>query len=107
LSTSSSIAPAGRGLRQVTRVMVEVGVAAGIEPDALRFCFDVVAEGTPARGAELAIERIALQARCRECACEFEPVRLVSPCPSKGIIVKKQPRGQSRRGEFRTRIRPM
>jgi hydrogenase nickel incorporation protein HypA/HybF len=65
----------------VSRVTVEVGAAAGVEPDALRFCFDIVAADTLARGAELAIEMIALQARCRNCACEFEPARLVSSCP--------------------------
>ena len=69
------------GVHAVTRVTLEIGMAAGVEPDALRFCFDIVAADTVARGAELAIETIALQARCRDCACEFEPVRLVSPCP--------------------------
>jgi len=34
------------GVHAVTRVVVEVGVAAGVEPDALRFCFDVVAADT-------------------------------------------------------------
>jgi hydrogenase nickel incorporation protein HypA/HybF len=61
--------------------VVEVGLAAGVEPDALRFCFDLVAADTLAQGAELAIESITLQARCRNCACEYEPARLVSSCP--------------------------
>jgi len=72
------------GLHAVTRVVVEVGIAAGVAPDALRFCFDVVAADTLARGAELAIETITLQARCRTCACEFEPPRLISSCPRCG-----------------------
>ena len=72
------------GLHVVTRVVLEVGVGAGVEPDALLFCFDVVAEGTLASGAELAIETITLQARCRNCACEFEPAHLVACCPRCG-----------------------
>jgi Zn finger protein HypA/HybF involved in hydrogenase expression len=36
-------------------------MAACVEPDALRFCFDLVTADTLARGAELAIETIALQ----------------------------------------------
>jgi hydrogenase nickel incorporation protein HypA/HybF len=41
---------AAERLRTVTRV-VEVGAAAGVDPEALRFCFDAVAEATAARGA--------------------------------------------------------
>ena len=87
------------GLREVTRVVVEVGAAAGVEPDALRFCFDVVAEGSLARGAELAIETVALQARCRDCACEFKPARLVSACPRCGSFAPLLLRGR----EFRVK----
>jgi Zn finger protein HypA/HybF involved in hydrogenase expression len=43
-----------------------------------------VAANTLAQGAELAIDTITLQARCRNCACEFEPARLVSSCPQCG-----------------------
>jgi hydrogenase nickel incorporation protein HypA/HybF len=72
------------GMHSVTRVVVEVGVAAGVEPDALRFCFDTVATGTLAQGAELAIETIELRACCRSCGCEFAPARMVSSCPCCG-----------------------
>jgi hydrogenase nickel incorporation protein HypA/HybF len=81
----------------VTRVVVEVGVAAGVEPDALRFCFDIVAADTMARGAELAIETITLQARCRDCAYEFEPERLVSSCPRCGSYAPHLLRGRELR----------
>ncbi len=55
------------GRRTVTRVVVEIGVAAGVDPEGLRFCFDVVADDTVAHGAELAIARVAPRARCRCC----------------------------------------
>ena len=87
------------GVHAVTRVTLEVGMAAGVEADALRFCFDVVAADTLARGAELAIETIALQARCRDCNCEFEPVRLVSSCPRCGSYAPLLLRGR----EFRVK----
>ena len=85
------------GVHAITRVVVEVGVAAGVEPHALRFCFDVVAADTMARGAELAIETITLQARCRNCACEFEPARLVSSCPGCGSYAPHLLRGRELR----------
>jgi hydrogenase nickel incorporation protein HypA/HybF len=50
-------------LRTVTRVAVAVGAAAGVDPEALRFCFDVVVEETMAREAELVIERVRLRER--------------------------------------------
>ncbi|BAI75130.1 hydrogenase nickel incorporation protein (plasmid) [Azospirillum sp. B510] len=76
---------AGReGLRRVTRVTVDIGVASAIDPDALLFCFPIVTEDTPAAGAELAVNRIALQARCAACGADFSPESLISPCPACG-----------------------
>jgi hydrogenase nickel incorporation protein HypA/HybF len=72
------------GVDRVSRVTIEVGVAAGVEPDALQFCFECVAADTIAQGAELAIEMIPLRGRCRECACEFAPKRMFSACPRCG-----------------------
>ena len=75
---------AREGLRTVSRVVIEVGVAAGVEREALRFCFDALAEETLAQGAELAIVPIALRARCRSCKCDFAPLSLISACPECG-----------------------
>ena len=69
-------------LGTVTRVAVEVGAAAGVDPEALRFCFDVVAEETIARGAEFVIAGVPLRARCRSCRHEFEPGTRLAPCPA-------------------------
>jgi hydrogenase nickel incorporation protein HypA/HybF len=40
---------------RVVRVVVEVGRLTAVMPDALRFCFEVVAKGTAAEGASLDI----------------------------------------------------
>jgi hydrogenase nickel incorporation protein HypA/HybF len=85
------------GVNVVTRVNLEIGTAAGVEPDALRFCFHIVTADTIAHGAELAIETIALQARCRDCACRFVPANLVSSCPRGGSYAPLLERGR----EFR------
>lgn len=87
------------GVHAVTRITLEVGVAAGIEPDALRFCFDVIAADSLVEGAELAVETIALQAKCLDCACEFEPTQLVSSCPRCGSYATLLERGR----EFRVK----
>ncbi len=53
--------------RKILRVVLEIGKLSAIEPDAIRFCFDVCCEGTLAEGAELEIIEIPAQARCRQC----------------------------------------
>src|SRR5208283_3050630 len=40
-------------IARISRVVVEIGIAASVEPDALLFCFPIVADETPAAGAEL------------------------------------------------------
>jgi len=70
--------------RAVTRVTVAVGVGAGVDAEALRFCWDVAAEETAARGAELVIGEVPLGARCRSCGHEFEPGAVLAPCPACG-----------------------
>ena len=71
-------------LRAVTRVVLEIGTAAGVEIEALRFCFDLVTKDTLAQGAVLAIDVVSLQARCRSCAANFIPDHAVSACPQCG-----------------------
>ncbi|HUN40454.1 MAG TPA: hydrogenase maturation nickel metallochaperone HypA [Acetobacteraceae bacterium] len=75
---------AREGLRKVTRVILEIGTAAAVEPQALCFCFDLVAADTVVHGAELAIETVALRARCQRCLCEFSPAALYECCPECG-----------------------
>ena len=75
---------AAERLRTVTRVVVEVGAAAGVDPEAFRFCFEAVTEETAATGAELAIMKVPRRVRCRTCRHEFEPAAALAPCPACG-----------------------
>ncbi|MFI5719556.1 hydrogenase maturation nickel metallochaperone HypA [Nocardia sp. NPDC051750] len=65
--------------RSVYHVTVEIGALATVLPEALRFCFELATEGTPAQGASLEIVEAAGVARCRMCGAEFvvtDPVLL-------------------------------
>jgi hydrogenase nickel incorporation protein HypA/HybF len=42
---------------RVLRIVLEVGLLTAVEPEALRFCFEVVAAGTVAQDAVLDIRR--------------------------------------------------
>ena len=66
--------------RAVSRVVLEIGSFSGVMPDALEFCFDVAAKGTPLDGAVLEIRRIEARAHCRACGAEFTQSTLFSPC---------------------------
>ena len=66
--------------RPVSRVVLEVGTLAGLMTDTIRFCFDVVTEGTPLHGATLEIRRIEARGRCRACGAQFTQQTLFSPC---------------------------
>ncbi|WP_149181516.1 hydrogenase maturation nickel metallochaperone HypA [Streptomyces sp. TRM49041] len=59
------------GAEGVESVRLRVGALAGVVPDALRFCFDLAAEGTPVAGAVLVVEDVAARARCAGCDGAF------------------------------------
>ena len=66
--------------RTVRRVTLEVGKLTCVMPDALRFCFDLVAAGTALDGARLDIREIEARAQCRVCGAEFVQPALSSSC---------------------------
>lgn len=69
---------------RVVRVRVLAGAASGVVPDALRFAFSVLAEGTRAAGAEIAMRTVAARALCRACGETFEFHGLLGQCPRCG-----------------------
>jgi hydrogenase nickel incorporation protein HypA/HybF len=75
------------GPTRVTAVHVRIGRVSGVVPDAVRFCFDLVAEGTPVEGARLEITEPEGRARCRGCAAEFgvDDLLLLCACGSADV----------------------
>ena len=59
------------GAHHVHRIVLRVGTLSGVEIEALRFAFDVVAASTIAAGAELAIETVDARAYCQTCDADF------------------------------------
>lgn len=73
-----------QGYSQVKTVWLEIGQFAGVEEEALRFCFDVVCKNTLAENARLEIINTPAKSWCMQCA---EPVIIkerFSPCPQCG-----------------------
>jgi hydrogenase nickel incorporation protein HypA/HybF len=60
------------GDERVLAVWLEVGALVAVVPDALRFCFDVCAQGTRLEGARLDIAEVPGRGRCRSCGVTLE-----------------------------------
>ena len=69
------------GEHRVLEVRLRVGRLSGVVPDAMRFCFDLVTEGTPLQGATLDIEEPEGTATCRRCGSTFALPDLILLCP--------------------------
>ena len=82
-----SIVSEHAGSKPVRRVRLEIGKLSAIMPDAIRFCFDVVARGTVLEGAELEIIEIPGKALCRSCgeAVNLETVIGICSCGSRDL----------------------
>ena len=74
------VAEHARG-RKVGRVTLEIGMCAGVAIDAVRFCFDLAAQGTALDGASLEIREIEARALCAACGIDFVQKTLYMPCP--------------------------
>ena len=72
---------AEHAIESISRVRLKVGELKAVEPMTLTACFDVVAEGTVAGGAELVIETVAVTARCSGCGGSFRVIRYDFTCP--------------------------
>ncbi len=65
----------------ITCVRLDIGALSGVVPDSVRFCFDLVTEGTNLEGARLEITQQAGRCTCHTCGEEFEPDDLIALCP--------------------------
>ena len=73
--------------RRIAVVCLEIGRVSGIEPDALRFCFELVTADTTLAGAELEILEPPGRAHCRSCRTDFDvsSCMLLCPCGSADV----------------------
>ncbi len=70
--------------KSVKRVTLEIGRLSCVEPEALRFCFASVMQGTLAATAELEIIEMPGRGRCEACAAEFSLESRYDACPECG-----------------------
>ncbi len=68
----------------VRGVTLEIGLLSQVEPEAMRFCFDVVCNGSIAEGATLNIIQNPGQAWCMQCADSKTISQRGTACPDCG-----------------------
>ena len=69
------------GATVINTVEIEVGRLAGVEIDALEFCFEVARRDTLAAGAELVIHDIPGVGHCPDCDKDVEVDFFMAVCP--------------------------
>ena len=70
-----------QGFSRVRTVWLEIGRFAGVETEAMRFCFDAVTRGTLAEGATLEIIDLPGRAWCMDCGDTVTLDQRYDPCP--------------------------
>lgn len=69
---------------KITQVTLEIGKLSCVEPEALRFGFDVVMKGSLAEHAELFITELDGLGLCQQCGQQSVMKTLHDPCASCG-----------------------
>ncbi|MBF0486724.1 MAG: hydrogenase maturation nickel metallochaperone HypA [Nitrospirae bacterium] len=59
------------GHTAIEKIILSIGAASGVMPDALSFAFDVIKQDTIAAGAVLCINAVPVSGVCSDCKGEF------------------------------------
>lgn len=69
---------------RVSTVWLEIGQLAGVEVEAMKFCFDAVMRGSLADGAQLEIVSTPGSGWCMQCAATVALSEIFGACPQCG-----------------------
>lgn len=72
------------GAQRITDLYLVVGQLSSIIDESVQFYWDIIADGTPAKGAQLHFKRIPLELSCLDCNNIFAPLQDDFACPQCG-----------------------
>ncbi len=75
-----------RGAARVSAVSLVVGETSGVIPESVQMYFDLIAENTPAAGAQLRVRVIKPEMHCPACDKNFIRPRFSFACPDCGTL---------------------
>lgn len=67
--------------QHIEKVGVRIGALAGVEPDALRFCFEVLVKDSDLEPLELEIQYLSRRHECMVCGESFDAAYEDTACP--------------------------
>jgi hydrogenase nickel incorporation protein HypA/HybF len=70
--------------KRISRIAMRIGELSGAEPEALRFAFEAMSQGTIAEHASIEFERTRVGRRCLGCGADFDGRSEADPCPQCG-----------------------
>lgn len=70
--------------RRICKVGVRIGELAGVDPEAMRFCFEALVQDTDLEPLELDVDYRPRRHECRNCGCDFPSPLEGLPCPRCG-----------------------
>ena len=73
-----------QGFERVKTVWLEIGTLSSVEPEAMRFSFDVVTKGTLADHSRLEIIKVQGEAWCMQCSKRVPVKQRFDACPDCG-----------------------
>lgn len=76
--------PETAGAPRLLNLKIRVGALSGVDPDALQFALESLAEGTLLEDAQLELIRIPGSAHCPACCAQKTIEFQLSPCPDCG-----------------------
>jgi len=82
----ASAAAAEQGAHRIHRLELRIGELGGVDADALRQAFAVVASRGPWRSTDLAVEVVATRCFCPHCDQPFNPADVIHACPMCGQL---------------------
>jgi hydrogenase nickel incorporation protein HypA/HybF len=72
------------GAKAIRQINLVIGDMSSVLDDSVQFYFNFLSQGTLAEGARLVFRRIPIEARCRQCKHDFNPVGDKWKCPQCG-----------------------
>ncbi len=72
--------------RRITDLHLVIGKWASIVDDSIQFYWDIISDGTIAKGAALHFRRVPVVLTCLDCGQEYQPTSEELVCPKCGSV---------------------
>ena len=68
-------------LSKAIKISIKIGKLVAVEPEALKFCFEIITRNTKAEGSSLQVDYTPIKCMCNDCQNAYISDELNSTCP--------------------------